>query len=192
MKPLIKARDIFRDIIELYIPVLAFVTMFCVFVAQIFFRYVIRQPLDWAYEVTVSTYLWLVVLGACYAQRDHAHVVFTLVTDKLSMRWQALCCFLGNLLIAVAFIWSFIPSVNFISFAKMQKTAVLKVGLNIVYAPYIAFLVLIIIYMLHDMYLDFRVFTGLATDSEIERYRKENMNEVEHALEDAKEGVTRL
>ena len=192
MKTLMKTRDVVRDVVEIYIPVVSFCIMFFVFIAQIFSRYVLRAPLAWAYEVTVSCYLWLVVLGACLAQRERAHVVFTLITDKMSLRWEAFCTFLGSLLIAVAFAWSLLPSVEFVAFMGRQKTSVLKIGLNIVYAPYIPFLAFTILYMLRDIALDFRVFTGLATPEEIRTYRRENRNEVEQALENVEEGVKML
>lgn len=192
LKKFKKTGDLLCDIVEVYIPIACFVIMFLVFVAQIFFRYVLRAPLDWAYEVTVSCYLWLVMLGACLAQRERSHVTFTLITDKMPLRWRAFCTFLGSALIAFAFIWSFVPSCNFISFAARQKTSVFKIGLNIVYAPYIPFCILTIIYMLRDMILDFKVFTNLASEEEIKRYRHENMNEVEAALENVEEGVKML
>ena len=192
MNSLRKTRDILCDIVELYIPAVSFVIMFLTFVAQIFFRYVLRSPLDMAYEITVSCYLWLVILGACYAQRDRSHVVFTLATDKMPIRMRAFCTFLGSLLIAVAFIWSFVPSIEFIAFMARQKTSVLKIGMNIIYAPYIPFLFLMILYMLRDMLVDFKVFTGLATEADIKLYLKNNMNEVELALENAKEGTIGL
>lgn len=192
MKPLIRTRDILRDIVEVCIPIVSFCIMFIVFVAQIFSRYVLRAPLAWAYEVTVSCYLWLVVLGACLAQRERAHVVFTLITDKMSLRWEAFCTFLGNLLIVVAFTWSFLPSVDFVAFMGRQKTSVLRIGLNIVYAPYIPFLAFTILYMLRDLVRDFKVFTGLAAPEEVETYRREHRNEVEQALENVEEGVKML
>lgn len=188
MKSLLKMRDILRDVVELYIPIASFVIMFVVFIAQIFFRYILRMPLAWAYEVTVSCYLWLVILGACYAQRHHGHVTFTLITDVMPLRLQAFCIFLGNLLICVTFAWSLIPSIKFVDFMEMQKTAVFKIGLNIVYAPYIPFLIFHILYMLHDLILDFKVFTGLANAEELALYKKENMNEVEQALAADEEG----
>jgi len=146
------------------------------------------MPLAWAYEVTVTCYLWLVVLGACYAQRHHSHVYFTLITDSMPLRLQAFAIFLGNLLIAFTFIWSFIPSVEFIQFMAKQKTAVFQIGLDFVYCPYIAFLAFHILYMLRDMVLDFKVFAGLASADEIAMYKKENMNEVEHAIAGDEEG----
>ena len=188
MKSLLKTRDILRDIVEIYIPIASFVIMFVIFIAQIFCRYILRMPLAWAYEVTVSCYLWLVILGACYAQRNHSHVTFTLITDVMPLRLQAFAIFLGNLLIAFTFIWSFVPSIKFVDFMAMQKTSVFKIGLNIIYAPYIPFLAFHILYMLRDMVLDFKVFTGLASAEEIALYKKENMNEVEHAIAGDEEG----
>jgi len=187
MKSLLKTRDILRDIVEVYIPIASFVIMFLVFIAQIFSRYILRAPLAWAYEVTVSCYLWLVVLGACYAQRNRSHVTFTLLTDKLPMRVQAAFIGLGSLLIAVAFIWSFVPSIEFVDFMKAQKTSVLKITLNIVYAPYIPFLAFNILYMISDIVLDFKVAFGLASEDEVAKYRKLNMNEVELAIESSKD-----
>lgn len=185
MKFLRKTGNIARDIVELYLPAAAFILMFLVFVVQIFFRYVLRSPVAWAYEVTVSCYLWLVILGALYAMRDRSHVVFTLATDKMPLRWRAFCTFLGSLLIGVAFLWSFLPSLEFVDFMARQKTSVLKIGLNIVYAPYIPFLLFMIGYMCRDLYLDFRVFTGLATQEEIAAYLRNNRSEAEVALDNA-------
>ena len=192
MNSLIKTRDILRDIVEIYIPVATFVIMFVTFVLQIFFRYILRQPLAWAYEVTVSCYLWLVILGACYAQRDHGHVTFTLITDKRPIRGRAFCTFMGSLLICVAFAWAFVPSLKFVLMMKMQKTSMLKIGLNIVYFPYVVFLALTILYMLRDMILDFKVWTGLASDEDRKRYMKLNASEVEQAIEASKEGGSML
>ena len=119
MEKLKKLGLVLRDAVEIYIPVTSFVIMFLVFILQIFCRYVLRQPLQWAYEVTVSCYLWTVVLGACLAQRSHSHVVFTLIYDKMGIKGKAITSFLGNALIAFAMIYSFVDSVEFIDFMKM-------------------------------------------------------------------------
>ncbi|SDL00494.1 TRAP transporter small permease [Natronincola ferrireducens] len=150
-----------REVIEIYIPVISFCIMFVVFIVQVFSRYVLRQPIPWAYEVTVTCYLWMVMLGAVFAQREKAHVRFTLVYDKLSIKGKAICSFLGNLIIAIAFTASLVPSAKFINFMKIEKTSILRVGLNIVYAPYIVFHIFILAYIVIDMYKEFMVFTGL-------------------------------
>ena len=184
-KPLL----VLRDIVELYIPSASFIIMFLVFILQIFCRYVLRAPVTWAYEITVSCYLWLVVLGACYAQRDRSHVCFTLLYDKLPLRMKALTAFLGNAIIAFAFAVSFIPSWQFIVFMSKQVTSVLKIGLNIVYAPYIPFLALMILYALQDMWREARVFLNIATEDEKKAFAGEAKAEYEAALEAALQEV---
>ncbi len=174
-----------RNWVELYIPITSFVVMFLAFIWQIFSRYILNQPQPWAYEVTVTCYLWMVVLGACYAQRTNSHVVFTLIYDKLPLKWKALTAFLGNALIFFAFVWSFVPSIRFIEFMRRQETSVFKVGLNIVYAPYIPFLFIMILYAGIEMVKQARVFAGIASEAEIQSFLDSNKSEVEEAIEEA-------
>lgn len=112
MEGLKKVGKFLRNCVELYIPIASFLIMFSVFVIQIVARYVFNSPVQWAYEVTVMGYLWMVVLGACYAYRDRSHVTFTLIYDKLPVKGKAVCAFLGNLLMAVAFAVMFMPGVQ--------------------------------------------------------------------------------
>ncbi len=180
-----KGTALLRDLVELYIPGLCFVLMFLAFIWQIFCRYVLRSPVPWAYEITVACYLWMVVLGACYAQRERSHVTFTLVYDRLQTRKKALVSFLGNLLMLAAFAYAFVPSVEFILFMRMQKTSVLKIGLDIIYFPYIPFMLIIMIYALADLYRDFRIFTGLASPEEIRAMLAKSRSEAQEAIDEA-------
>ena len=155
MEGLKKVGKFLRNCVELYIPIASFLIMFSVFVIQIVARYVFNSPVQWAYEVTVMGYLWMVVLGACYAYRDRSHVTFTLIYDKLPVKGKAVCAFLGNLLMAVAFAVMFMPACKMIGQMKIQVTSVLKIGLNIVYSPFIVFMIIILIYIISDMILEF-------------------------------------
>ena len=74
-----KAFGFVRDCVEKYIPSIALAALFIIFCYQVFMRYVLRQPQAWAGEVEQSCFLWLVLLGACYAQRMKAHVTFASV-----------------------------------------------------------------------------------------------------------------
>ncbi len=174
-----------RNCVELYIPVAAFLIMFCVFVIQIAARYLFNNPIPWAYEVTVMGYLWMVVLGACYAYRDRSHVTFTLVYDKLPIKGKAVCGFLGNLLMAIAYIAMFVPSCRMISQMKIQVTSVFKIGLNIVYFPFIPFMVIILCYILYDMWLEIMVFTGIGGEVAVQKMLNETKNETQEAIDAA-------
>lgn len=183
MEKLKKIFTFLRNCVEVYIPIASFCIMFSVFIFQIFCRYILRQPMPWAYEVTVTCYLWMVVLSACYTQREKSHVTFTLVYDKLPVKGKAICAFLGNLIIAIAFAVSVVPSIKFIDFMKMQETSVFKIGLNVVYAPYILFVVIILIYTLVDMYKDFLVFTGIGGEKAVKDLLDETKAEYQEAID---------
>lgn len=185
MDGLKKIRDILRNIVELYIPIIAFLIMFCVFVIQIAARYIFNNPVPWAYEVTVMGYLWMVVLGACYAYRDRSHVTFTLVYDKLPVKGKAVCAFLGNLLMAIALIAMFVPSCQMISQMKIQVTSVFKIGLNIVYLPFIPFMIIILLYILYDMWIEIMVFTGIGGEAAVQQMLNSTKNETQEAIDAA-------
>ena len=185
MDALKKVGKFIRNLVELYIPIAAFLIMFVVFIIQIAARYIFNNPVQWAYEVTVMGYLWMVVLGACYAYRERSHVTFTLVYDKLPVKGKAICGFLGNLLMFIAFAAMFVPSCQMISQMKIQVTSVFKIGLNIVYLPFIPFMVIIMIYILMDMYTEFMVFTGLGGEKAVSKMLNDTKNETQEAIEAA-------
>lgn len=177
-----------RDCVELYIPIAALLIMFCTFVFQIFSRYILNSPVPWAYEVTVMCYLWMVILGACYAYRDRSHVTFTLFYDQFGTRAKAFIAFLGNLLMLIAFIYMFVPSCDMIlNQMSNQVTSVFKISLTIVYFPYIPFMIIITIYIIYDLILDFLVFTGLGGEKYEKKLLAENKSEVDEAIEAALE-----
>ena len=181
MDALKKVGAFLRNCVELYIPICAFLIMFVVFVVQIFARYILNSPLPWAYEVTVMCYLWLVILGACFAYRDRSHVTFTLVYDKLGVKGKAICALLGNLLMLVAFIAMFLPSVDVIFKMKMQVTSVFKIGLNIVYFPFIPFMIIMICYFLYDIFVE--VMALLGKEEYISIMLSSTKSETEEAIE---------
>lgn len=185
MDGLKKVGNFLRNCVELYIPIAAFLIMFCVFVIQIAARYLFNSPVPWAYEVTVMGYLWMVVLGACYAYRDRSHVTFTLVYDKLPVKGKAICGFLGNLLMAIAFIAMFVPSCQMINQMKIQVTSVFKIGLNIVYFPFIPFMIIILCYILYDMWIEIMVITGIGGEAAVKKMLDETKNETQEAIEAA-------
>ena len=180
--------NILRDCVELYIPIAALLIMFCTFVFQIFSRYILNNPVPWAYEVTVMCYLWMVVLGACYAYRDRSHVTFTLFYDQFGTRARAVIAFLGNLLMFIAFAYMFLPSCEMIlDQMSKQVTSVFKIGLNVVYFPFIPFMVIIMLYILYDMFVEFMVFTGIGGEKYEKLMSKYDKSEAEEAVDAALE-----
>ena len=151
-----KAGRIVLDVFEKYIPSIAFSVLFLVFVLQIFFRYVLNQPLTWPYELSIFAFIWTAVLGACYAKRHNAHVVFGLVYDRQKPKVQLVFRLIGNMMLLTAFCIALVPTYDYISFMKIDKSTVLRIPFNIAFAPYLIFLVLIVGRVGYDLYADIR------------------------------------
>ena len=148
---------VIRDIIEIYIPVISFSIMFITFIVQIFSRRILQYPLTGAYEITVITFTWTVILGACYTMRYRSHVAFTLVYETLSRKKAAIARLLGNLIIIGTFSILIIPSSEFVNFMSFQATSVYKVSLSIVFAPFVYFLCSVIGYTLSEIITDVKI-----------------------------------
>ena len=144
------------DFFEIYLPTATFTVMFSVFVLQIFFRYVLNKPLIWPYEVSIFAFIWTALLGACFAQRHRIHVVFGLFYDRQKARTQLYFRLAGNLLIFVAFVIAFLPTLDFINFMKIDKSTALKIPFNIAFGPYLIFMILIAGRIAYDLVLDLK------------------------------------
>jgi len=130
--------------------------MFFIFLLQIFFRYVIRQPLSWTMEAVSILFVWITLFGSCYAFRSDQHIRFSLFYDKMPKKWGELSSFLGNAIVAVLMILSFVPTVKFIHFMKIQSSSVMHISMEIIYWPYLFFLVVSVIYTIHEMVMELK------------------------------------
>jgi TRAP-type C4-dicarboxylate transport system permease small subunit len=97
------------DLVEIYVPVTVFSSMFIVFLMNIFLRYVVRNPIDWGLEFSVNAFVIVGLLGACLAYRREDHVVFDLVYNRLTPRGQNMMRIFSHALV-IGFILAALPS----------------------------------------------------------------------------------
>ena len=180
-----KVGTFIRECVEMYIPMIAFIVLFVIFVFQVFMRYVMKNPQAWTAEVEQSCFLWLVLLGACYAQRVKGHVTFTLVYDSLKVKGKAITAMLGNILITFACLVTLIPSAKYIigQLERAQLTSVLKWQKAYVFAPYVLFLAIIAVYAIMDIYEEIMVLKG--DQKYIDKMLAESKSEAEIAIEES-------
>lgn len=175
--------SIVRNCVELYIPMISFLVLFLVFCFQVFMRYVMKNPQSWTLEVEQMCFLWLVLLGACFAQREKSHVTFTLLYDNLGIKGKAVTGLLGNLIIASTFAAGIIPSLMYIwgLTARNQVTSILKMPKTWIFMPYVIFLLITLVYVLIDIYEQIMVLRG--KEEYIQKMLNENKSEAELAIE---------
>ncbi|OGD14926.1 hypothetical protein A2V47_09265 [Candidatus Atribacteria bacterium RBG_19FT_COMBO_35_14] len=129
--------------------------LFIVFMLEIFYRYFL-VPLTWTLEFTLIAFIWVTLLGACFAQRDSSHVMFTMIYDRVKLRTQIWMRIAGNTLLFIAFSISLYPTYRYINFMSFKKSDVLKIPMNIAFSPYIVFLIIMIGRLGYDIITDFK------------------------------------
>jgi len=156
MNPRLKKILLFLlDVLELYVPMLAFLTIFACFLIQIVSRYFF-VPLMWPEELALLSFLWAALLGALYAKRYDSMVSFTLIYDRVSERGQAIMRIAGNGLLIITFVISFKPSLDFVIFQSYKRSSVLLLPMNVISSAYLVFLVDVTIRYVVDVVKDVR------------------------------------
>ena len=153
-----RTKAIFRfllDVVELYVPMLSFLTIFVCFMLQIVSRYFFT-PLMWPEELALHAFIWAALFGALYAKRMDGLVSFTMIYDRVSDRGRALMRIAGAVLLVAAFAISFKPSLDYVLFMSYKKTSVLLIPMNVISSAYLVFLVDIIIRYVVDIVKDIR------------------------------------
>ena len=87
------------DFIEIYMPMCWFILLFVAFILQIISRYIFNNPLVWPYELAQISYVWIITLGCCYAQRTDDNIVFSVIYELVGEKVRRLFRFLQDILI---------------------------------------------------------------------------------------------
>lgn len=140
---------------EIYLSSTVFFLLFVVFLLQIFYRYFL-VPLTWPLEFTLMAFVWVTLLGACFAQRDYSHVKFALIYDSKNPRTQTWMRVIGNALVFIAFSIALYPSYRYVIFMSFKKSNVLKIPMSVAFSPFIIFLIIIIGRLGYDLYIDIK------------------------------------
>lgn len=144
-----------RDCVEILIPVITFSCLFLAFVYSVFSRYVLNRPPAWGTEVQVATYIWTVLLGACYVRRLNKHVKFTMVYDLLSedrKRWMRI---FRNLVMGITYGILLKPTIQYIIKYRTVSPS-LKIPVKFYFFPIIVLVLGVMCYSFMDVYKDVR------------------------------------
>ena len=119
--------------------------MFIAFILQIVFRYFLNFPIGWTSELSVVTWLYMVVLGSAFWLKETEEVRFDLISGGLGPLGKRVI----GLIVAVAAIVLFgmaLPAtVKYVAFMKVESSSYLKIRLDLLYSIYIIFSVAVIV-----------------------------------------------
>lgn len=144
------------DVLELYIPMVAFIGLFLLFIVNIVFRYAFNNPLTWPPELIVTGFVWMVMLSAAYVRRKGIHVKFTIIYERLSAKKQTYNRILVNVLTAAFFIIAVPATIDWVDFMSFKGTPVFRISFSLVYLPTVPFLILIAGHCIYDIVVDIK------------------------------------
>jgi len=157
MKLLKKVARWFADVFEVYLPIAVFVALFLVFLTNIFFRYVLKNPQNWTFEFSTYSFLVVGLLGACVAYRKEDHVIFDLAYAKLKPKGQNIMRMLSYVIVIVFFLVA-IPEC-IVSLARLPTvTSIMKIPERIIFMSFPILLVSTVCRSAYRLVMDIQAF----------------------------------
>jgi TRAP-type C4-dicarboxylate transport system permease small subunit len=132
--------------IENALSVLFFGGMFGAIIIQVFFRYVLKEPLVWPYELSIFCFIYIVFFGAAIASRRGTHISFGLVLDRMSAKTRLVVTILTHIFIIIIILMIFPSTISFIGFMGIITSSAMGVPMYVVLLSFPVGMGLIVLY----------------------------------------------
>ena len=119
--------------------------LFLTFLLQIFSRYVLKSPLGWTVELTLTLWIWLVFWGNAFVVRHDDHVTFDVLYYAASVKIRRVFALIGAAAVAVGMAVSLLPTMDFVDFMQIKKSATLQISMRTIFSIYILFVVAVVV-----------------------------------------------
>ena len=119
--------------------------MFAAFVLQIVFRYFFNLPVGWTSELTVATWLWLVLWGSAFVLKESEEIRFDLLYSAVGAGVRRVMSIVAGAALVVLYTMSLPAVVKYVTFMKVEKSSYLHIRLDILYSIYVLFAVAIVV-----------------------------------------------
>lgn len=125
--------------------VLLLAVMFVAFLIQIVFRYLLNLPIGWTSELTVVTWLWLVLWGAAFVVTEREEIRFDLMYAAVGDRTRRIMAIVTGLSLLGLYGISLPAVADYVTFMKVQSTAYLKIRFDVLYSVYLFFVAAVLV-----------------------------------------------
>jgi C4-dicarboxylate transporter DctQ subunit len=122
-----------------FIAAMLLAAMFLGFMAQIVFRYLFNFPIGWTSELTVITWLWLVLWGAAFVVKESEEIRFDLIYGAVSPGARRAMAIVTAVALLVLYGMSLPAVVDYVTFMKVQSTAYLEIRFDWLFSIYVIF-----------------------------------------------------
>jgi C4-dicarboxylate transporter, DctQ subunit len=128
-----------------FVAAMLLAAMFLAFIVQIVFRYLFNFPIGWTSELTVITWLWLVLWGAAFVVTEAEEIRFDLVYAAVRPGARRAMAIVTALAILALYGMSLPAVVDYVSFMKVQSTAYLDIRFDWLFSIYVVFAVAVLV-----------------------------------------------
>lgn len=133
------------DRLEYVVSFVCFTSMLGAVLVQVFFRYVLGNPLVWPYELSVYCYIYMVYFGAVMAVRRGSHISFNMLYDILPERFQHAVRIATDLFVIMLFVIIIPSSMDFIELFGSVKSSSLGIPSYMVLIVFPVSIILIVV-----------------------------------------------
>jgi C4-dicarboxylate transporter, DctQ subunit len=119
--------------------------MFVAFIVQIVFRYVFNFPLGWSSELSVVTWLYIILIGSAFWLEESETIRFNLVSGLFGHVGKCIVGALVSLSAVVLYAMSFPAAYKYVTFMKVESTDFMKIRKDYLYAIFLVFAAAIIL-----------------------------------------------
>src|SRR5512139_2007027 len=107
--------------------------MFVAFIVQIAFRYLFNFPVGWTSELSVVTWLYMVLIGSAFWLKESDEIRFDLISARIGPRGKRIVGILVSAAALVLFAMSFPASWKYVTFMKVESSSYMKIRLDFLY-----------------------------------------------------------
>jgi TRAP-type C4-dicarboxylate transport system permease small subunit len=122
-----------------------FAAVFLIFVYKIVMRYLAHDAVAWADEISVILFIWIIFWANAFVVEDRRQITFDLLYRHLGPHGQRVAAIARLAIMAGIFLYAAPGAIDYIQFLWRERTPVLQLRLDYVYACFGIFLVAVIL-----------------------------------------------
>lgn len=113
--------------------------MFLAFIVQIVFRYLLNFPIGWTTELSIITWLWLILWGAAFVVRERDEIRFDIIYGSVGAKGRRIMAVITAAALVALYALSLPAVADYVTFMKVEKTAYLDIRFDWLFSIYLAF-----------------------------------------------------
>lgn len=145
-----------RRIAELALALLL-ASMFATFLLQVAARYLMDKPMGWTIEYVAIAWMWGILFGYAFVVRDDEIIRMDIVYNIMPAGVRRAMDVVAQTGCAAILLWSLPKTVEYIDFMKIERSAYLRIGFNVLFSIYVPFVVAV---SLRCLWTSWKALTG--------------------------------